>query len=44
MGIEPMIFWATTRRVNRYTTPAIRFMECYHNRLGEASVSPAGNT
>ena len=23
MGLEPMIFWATTRRVNPYTTPAI---------------------
>ena len=23
MGLEPMIFWATTRRVNPYTTPAM---------------------
>ena len=23
MGLEPTIFWATTRRVNPYTTPAI---------------------
>ena len=29
MGFEPTIFWATTRRVNRYTTPAMP-EKCYH--------------
>ena len=29
MGFEPTIFWATTRRVNHYTTPATS-EKCYH--------------
>lgn len=32
MGFEPTVFWATTRRVNRYAIPAIGRGGYYHNK------------
>ena len=34
---ELSIFWATTRRVNHYTTPAMNESECYH-KLGVGAI------
>ena len=33
VGFEPTIFWATTRRVNPYTTPAMMEINPFSERM-----------